>query len=67
MSPFYTCSEAEWMLETIIDDFAMSLDLPDRARFYAHLVELLIARRDDLLQDDLEGSKLKPDTFEQVQ
>jgi hypothetical protein len=66
MNPFYACSEAEWMLETIIDDFAMSLDPPDRARFYALLVEMLIERRDGV-QQDLERGDLKPDTFEQMQ
>jgi hypothetical protein len=65
MTSFYACSEAEWMLETIIDDFAMSLDLPDRARFYALLVDLLITRRDGL-QQDLEGGESKPNPFEQV-
>lgn len=65
MTPFHACSEAEWMLETIIDDFAVSLDLPDRARFYALLVELLIERR-DRTQRALDGDDPKPDSFEQV-
>ena len=62
----HTCSEAEWMLETIIDDFAVSLDLPDRARFYALLVELLIERRDSA-QRALGGDDPAPDSFEHVQ
>ncbi len=66
MTPPQTCSEAEWILETIIDDFAVSLNLQDRARFYAWLVELLIERRDGV-QQALEGGDLKTDTFEQVQ
>jgi hypothetical protein len=66
MTPFYACSEAEWMLETIIDDFAMSLDLPDRARFYAVLVELLIARRDHVQQQTVDGVDSKRDPFEHV-
>lgn len=37
-------AEAEWLLDTIIDDYALSIDPPDRARFYARLVELLIQR-----------------------
>lgn len=65
MMPFRTCSEAEWMLETIIDDFALSLDLPDRARFYALLVEQLIERRNDT-QEALDGDP-KPNPFEQLQ
>ena len=66
MTPFHACSEAQWMLETIIDDFATSLDLPDRARFYALLVELLAERR-DRAQRVLEMGELSRDTFEQVQ
>jgi hypothetical protein len=54
------------MLETIIDDFAVSLDLPDRTRFYALLVELLIERR-DRAQRALDGGDPTPDPFEQVQ
>ncbi len=59
------CSEADWMLETIVDDFAASLDLPERVRFYARLVELLIERRDGA-QRTLDGDD-KPGPFEQVQ
>ena len=66
MTPFHTCSEAEWMLETIIDDFAVSLDLPDRARFYALLVERLIERR-DRAQRTLDSDDAKPDPFEHLQ
>lgn len=40
-------SDAAWILESIIDDFAESLTPPDRARFYAELAELLARRRDD--------------------
>jgi hypothetical protein len=65
MTPPHTCSEAEWILETIIDDFAVSLDLPDRARFYAWLVELLIQRRDGV-QQTVDGADTKRDPFEHV-
>jgi hypothetical protein len=54
------------MLETIIDDFAVSLDLPDRTRFYAVLVERLIERR-NRVQQALDGSDPKPNPFEQLQ
>jgi hypothetical protein len=59
------CREAEWMLETIVDDFAQSLDLPDRARFYARLVELLTGRNDGLKQT-LNGSDPSPDSLKKV-
>ena len=51
-------SEAEWILETIIDDFALSMDESERAQFYVRLVELLIRRRDQakgILADDDSG------------
>ena len=66
MKPFHTCSEAEWMLETIIDDFAVSMELPDRAHFYALLAELLIERRNSA-QRALDGGEPKPNHFEQLQ
>lgn len=52
-------------METIIDDFAGSLDVPDRARFYALLVEMLIERR-DRVQRGSDGGEPKPDPFERV-
>lgn len=39
-------SDAEWLLETIIDDFAQSLSRRDRVRFYAELADLVVQRRD---------------------
>lgn len=42
------------MLETIVDDFAQSLDLLDRTRFYARLVEL-VNERHMSLKEALEG------------
>lgn len=65
MSSPYGCSEAEWMLETIVDDYAQSLDLADRARFYRALVELMIARRDSV-QRLLDGTDPEPDPLEHV-
>ena len=65
MTPPDGCSEAEWILETIIDDFARSLDVPDRARFYAFLVDLLIERR-DRLQRASSGGDPNPEPFERV-
>jgi hypothetical protein len=53
------------MLETIVDDFAQSLDLPDRARFYARLVELLTGRNEGLKQT-LDGSDPSPDSLKKV-
>lgn len=47
MREFDPCSDAEWMLETIIDDFAQSLTPTDRALFYTHLAELLARRGRD--------------------
>jgi hypothetical protein len=47
MAEFDPSSDAEWMLETIIDDFAQSLPPPIRARFYAQLTRLVAQRRDD--------------------
>ena len=46
MSDHDPCSDAEWILETIIDDFAESLDKQDRVRFYVRLAELIAERRD---------------------
>lgn len=66
MNPRDACTEAEWMLETIVDDFAQSLDLSDRARFYARMVELLIEQR-DRLQQVLDGADTEPDSWKQVQ
>jgi|HubBroStandDraft_5_1064220.scaffolds.fasta_scaffold00398_7 hypothetical protein len=65
MNPSHACSEAEWMLETIVDDFALSLELSDRARFYARLVELLIEQR-DRVQRVLDGTDSSPDSWEQL-
>jgi len=65
MNPFDACSEAEWMLETIVDDFAVSLNLSDRAQFYARLIELLIERRNSA-QRALDGSDPEPDSLERV-
>jgi len=65
MNPFDACSEAEWMLETIVDDFAVSLDLSDRARFYARLVELLTERRNSV-QRALDGADPEADSLERV-
>lgn len=59
------CSEAEWMAETIVDDFAMSLDLSERVRFYARMVELLTERRNQV-QRALDGSDPEPESLEQV-
>ena len=42
-------AEADWLLETIIDDYALSIEPPDRARFYARLVELLMQRHKRVL------------------
>jgi hypothetical protein len=66
MIPSRACNEAEWMAETIVDDFAASLDLSERVRFYARLIELLIERR-DRSQRALDGGEARPDPFEQVQ
>ena len=41
-------SDALWMLETIIDDFAQSLAPEERVRFYAEITELLTRRRDSM-------------------
>jgi hypothetical protein len=65
MNSSHACSEAEWMLETIVDDFALSLELSDRARFYARLVELLIEQR-DRVQRVLDGTDSSPDSWEQL-
>ena len=56
MSDHDPCSEAEWILETIIDDFAESLDKQDRVRFYVRLAELIVERRDRMerILDDSE-------------
>lgn len=46
MSVHDPCSEAEWILESIVDDFAQSLDSRDRTLFYSHLAELIGGRLD---------------------
>ena len=56
MTMFDAGSEAEWMAETIIEDFALSLDMAERIRFYSRLVELLTARRNEM-QQALEGGE----------
>jgi hypothetical protein len=53
------------MAETIVDDFAMSLDLSERVRFYARMVELLTERRNQV-QRALDGSDPEPESLEQV-
>ena len=58
-------SDAEWMLETIVEDFAQSLGLADRAHFYARLVELLTERR-DRMQRALNSGERKRDSLERV-
>jgi hypothetical protein len=45
MAGFDPSTDAEWMLETIIDDFAQSMTAVSRAQFYAQLAELLAQRR----------------------
>lgn len=65
MTLFDAGSEAEWMAETIVDDFAVSLDLAARLRFYARMVELLIERRNQM-QRALDGGDPEPDSLEQV-
>ena len=59
------CSEAEWMLEAIVEDFAQSLDLPDRARFYARLVELLNERHDSV-RGALDGGDRAQDSLKKL-
>jgi len=51
---FDASSEAEWMAETIVDDFALALDPAERVRFYSRLVDLLTERRNQV-QRALEG------------
>jgi hypothetical protein len=58
-------AEAEWLLETIIDDFALSIEAQDRARFYARLAELLIQRH-KRVQRVLDGAEPGPDSPQQV-
>lgn len=65
MTSFDACSEADWMMETIIDDFAQTLALPDRARFYARLVELLNERY-KVVQQSLNQDGPPPDSKEKV-
>jgi len=45
MAGFDPRSDAEWLLETIVDDFAQSMAVPHRAEFYAHLADLIAQRR----------------------
>jgi len=47
MAGFDPRSDAEWLLETIIDDFAQAMTGPDRAQFFARLADLVAQRRDD--------------------
>ena len=65
MTTAYSRSDAEWMLETIVEDFAQSLDLADRAHFYARLVQLLTERR-DCMQRALDGGEPERDSLERV-
>lgn len=65
MTMFDAGSEAEWMAETIIEDFALSLDMAERIRFYSRLVELLTARRNQM-QQALEGGDPDPSPMEPV-
>jgi len=64
MSSHDPCSEAEWILESIVDDFAQSLDSRDRALFYTHLAELIAGRLDGAVRctdgaDEEPGSPLQ--------
>ena len=54
MKSFDAGSEAEWIAETIVDDFALALEPAERVRFYSRLVELLLERRNQT-QRALEG------------
>jgi hypothetical protein len=65
MKSFDASSEAEWLAETIVDDFALGLDLAERVRFYSRLVELLIQRRDQM-QHALEGGDAEEDSLEHI-
>jgi hypothetical protein len=66
MSEFDARNDAEWMLETIIDDFAQSLSASNRALFYAQLAELLAQRRES--EERLtRTSNHEPDVPPQVQ
>lgn len=63
MNLFDANSEAEWMAETIVEDFALSLELADRVRFYSRLIEVLTERRNQLqqvLEDSDSDSDLEP-------
>jgi len=65
MTLFDAGSEAEWMAETIVDDFAMALDPAERVRFYARLVELLTERRNQM-QRVLEGGDSEEESLEPI-
>jgi hypothetical protein len=65
MTSFDARSEAEWMAETIIEDFALALDPAERVRFYCRLVELLTERRNQT-QRALEGGEAEEDSFDPV-
>ena len=65
MSDHDPCNEAEWMLETIIDDFAESLEKQDRARFYARLAELIVERLNGL-ERRLNGAEDEPGSSRQI-
>lgn len=58
-------SEAEWMIETIIDDFAESLDDSDRSQFYARLAELIAERRERIEQHQ-EEAETEPPTSQHI-
>lgn len=65
MTIFDAGGEAEWMVQTIIDDFALSLDLAERIKFYSRLIELLSERRNQM-QQALEGGDGDPDSMEPI-
>lgn len=62
MSAHDPCSEAEWILESIVDDFAQSLDNRDRTLFYTHLAELIAGRLDGAVRctDDADEEPESP-------
>ncbi len=60
MTMFDGNSEAEWMAETIIDDFARSLNPAEKIQFYSRLVELL-SERICQIQQVLEAGDPDPD------
>jgi hypothetical protein len=47
--------DAEWIMNAIVDDFAQSLDAPERALFYARLAELAVKRCKDEEREDFDA------------